>query len=95
MTMLAKMSTAPRKKMFSAVNVIMLNQLCDILHILAFIEARLKDWLILEVSETQQLKGAELVVVAQADFQSEVSVGTSHGLALLLDVGSHLVERHV
>ena len=81
--------------MFSAVNVITLNQLCDILYILALIETWIEDRLILEVSETQQLQGTELAVVAQAEFQSEVAVGTSRGLALLLDVGSHLVERHV
>ena len=81
--------------MFSAVNVITLNQLCDILYILALIEAGLEYRLVLEIAEAQQLQGAELMVIAQAEFQSEVAVSTSRGLALLLDVGSHLVERHV
>ena len=81
--------------MFSAVNVITLNQLCDILGILALIETWIEDWLILEVAEAEQLESAELAVVTQAEFQTEVAVGASCGLAILLDVGSHLVERHV
>ena len=74
---------------------LMLNQLCDILYILAFIEAGLEDRFVLEIAETEQLQGTELAVVAQTEFQTEVAVGTSHGLAFLLNVGSHLVERHV
>lgn len=53
------------KSMLSAVNVITLNQLRDVLGILAFIEAGLEDGLVLEVAEAQQVNGAELAVVAQ------------------------------
>ena len=81
--------------MFSALNVITLNQLCEIRCIRALIEARLKDRIVLEISETEQLQSTELMVVAQAELQAEVAVGTSHRLTLLLDVGSHLFERHV
>ena len=76
MTMLAKMSTAPRKKMFSAVNVITLNQLCDILYILALIEARLKDRLVLEITEAQQLQPARDAL--EADFKFVVQDVAAH-----------------
>lgn len=53
------------KSMFFAVIVVTLNQLRDVLGILAFIEAGLEDGLVLEVAEAQQVNGAELAVVAQ------------------------------
>jgi hypothetical protein len=45
--------------------------LCDRLYILALIEARLEDWLVLKVAEAEQLKSTELMIVAQAEFQAE------------------------
>jgi len=54
----------------------------DILCILAFIETWLEDGLVLEIAETEQLQSAELMVVAQTEFQAEVPIGTSHGFAL-------------
>ena len=72
-----------------------LNKLCDRLYILALIEARLEDWLVLKVAEAEQLKATELMIVAQAELQAEVAVGPSHRLAFLLDVGSHLVKGHL
>ena len=62
---------------------------------LAFIETRLKDGIVFEIAKAEQLESTELMIVAQAEFQAEVAVGPSHRLAFLLDVGSHLVERHV
>ena len=62
---------------------------------LAFIEARLEDWLVLKVAEAEQLKATELMVVAQAEFQTEIAVNSSHGFALLHDVSSHLVKGHL
>jgi len=63
--------------MFSAVNVITLNQLCDILGILAFVEAGLEDGLVLEVAEAEQLQGAELAVVAQAELSDKTAIPSS------------------
>ncbi len=83
------------EKMLPTVHVVTLNQLRDILCILALIETGLEDRLVLKVYEMVQLHGAELMVVAQAEFQAVVAVLTSSGFALVLDFGSHLVERHV
>ena len=74
MTMLAKMSTAPRMNMYSGVNA-MSDQLCDGFHILSFVEEGLCDRNILEVGKTEQLHGAELVVVAEAHLQTVVANG--------------------
>ena len=72
-----------------------LHQLGYGLCILALIETGLKNRLVLEIDEAEQLEGTELTVVAQAKFQPEVAVGTVHRLAILLNVGNHLGERHV
>ena len=83
------------KKMLPTVHVVTLNQLRDILCILALIETGLEDRLVLKVYEMVQFHGAELMVVAQTEFQAVVAILTGSGFALVLDFGSHLVERHV
>jgi len=51
--------------------------LCDILGILAFVEAGLEDGLVLEVAEAEQLQGAELAVVAQAELSDKTAIPSS------------------
>ena len=62
---------------------------------LAFIETRLKDGIVFEIAKAEQLESTELMVVAQAEFQTEIAVNSSHGFAILHDVSSHLVKGHL
>ncbi len=62
---------------------------------LVFIKARLENRIVFEITETEQLKATELMIVAQAEFQAEMAVNSSHGLSLLHDVSSHIVKGHL
>ena len=63
--------------------------------ILAFIEARLKEGLINEVNVSEELKRAELMVVAQAYLQAEITVRARAGLAFPAYFGRDFSYRQV
>ena len=73
----------------------LLDQHRDGLHILALIEAGLDDGSIPQVDKAEDLKGTELVVVAQAYLQAVMADVGIRRLALGLQFGRHLVDRHV
>ena len=73
---------------------LILHQQGNGLHIITLVEVRLEDGIVDEIAETEQLKGAELMVVAQAEFQTVVAVGSSRGFASLRNVFGHLIKWH-
>ena len=71
---------------------IRLYKTCDNSGILAFIETRLEDGVVLKVHKAEELQGAELMVFAEAEFQAIVTNGSRGGFAFCTQFICQLFE---